>query len=157
MELNDEGAALLASACKLLQGPAGTILSPEQCKFVNADFMVSFWLVSFLCWSSHASAQHLCVSRRASILTATLLQSVAHLLCSERGNMRPCRHSNGSDARSAPARAGNLSHLRWLVTHFELPFRSAIRRSAAWCRWVPASPAALRTGTSGRRCALACG
>ena len=45
MELNDEGAAVLAAACELLQGPAGTALTPEQCKFVNADFVVS-WLVS---------------------------------------------------------------------------------------------------------------
>ena len=48
VELNDEGAALLASACKLLQGPTGTELTPEQCRFVNIDFLVSFWLVSSL-------------------------------------------------------------------------------------------------------------
>jgi len=59
VELNDEGAALLASACKLLQGPAGTVLSPEQCKFVNADFMVSFWLVSIWCCNSAFRAARL--------------------------------------------------------------------------------------------------
>ena len=45
VELSDEGTTLLASACKLLQGPAGTELRPEQCKFVNVDLLASFWLV----------------------------------------------------------------------------------------------------------------
>ena len=46
VELNDEGAAALASACQLLQGPTGTALTPEQCSCVNIDFLVSFWLVN---------------------------------------------------------------------------------------------------------------
>ena len=46
MELNDEGAALLAAASNLAQGPEGTPLSPEQCKVVNVDFLASYWLVT---------------------------------------------------------------------------------------------------------------
>ena len=74
MELNDEGAALLASACKLLQGPAGTILSPEQCKFVNADFMVSFWLVSS-CAASELALRHLRSDQRTRMSSSKCCKS----------------------------------------------------------------------------------
>ena len=46
VELNDDGASLLASAYNLLHGPTCRALTPEQCRFVNVDFLVSFWLVS---------------------------------------------------------------------------------------------------------------
>ena len=45
VELNDVGAGLVAAACKLLQGPNGAAMTPEQCRFVNVDFLTSFWLV----------------------------------------------------------------------------------------------------------------
>ena len=49
MELNDEGAALLAAGYKLAQGSAGASLTAEQCKYVNVDFLASFWMVSSRC------------------------------------------------------------------------------------------------------------
>ena len=45
MELDDEGAGLVAAACNILQGNASTGMTPEQCKFVNADFLTTFWVV----------------------------------------------------------------------------------------------------------------
>ena len=46
VELNGEGAALLAAAYNLAQGPEGTTLSPAQCKIVDVDFLASYWLVT---------------------------------------------------------------------------------------------------------------
>ena len=77
MELNDEGAALLAAACKLLQGPAATALTPEQCRFVNADFMVSFWLVRSLALS--CAATHLTRRRHVQMLAGVHHHIVAML------------------------------------------------------------------------------
>ena len=48
MELNDEGAELLASTCRLLRGPGGAAMTPNQCRFVDLDFITSFWLVRWL-------------------------------------------------------------------------------------------------------------
>ena len=46
MKLSHEGAALVASACALLQVPRPAAAMPaEQCRFVNVDFLASFWLV----------------------------------------------------------------------------------------------------------------
>ena len=46
MELSDEGAALLALACAVMQGQDPADAMPvEQCRFVNVDFLASYWLV----------------------------------------------------------------------------------------------------------------
>jgi hypothetical protein len=45
VELDDEGAELLASACKILRGPGGAAITPEQCRFLNLDFLTSFAMV----------------------------------------------------------------------------------------------------------------